>query len=116
MLTVGDPIESIGVVSIGDVLNPGTDFGSTCLEVSDIISRGENFFLAFSTGTSSTDTVGYFNIAWELGDDSDIVYTGGRVQIGGGGPLLVAAVPEPGSLVLLSAFGFAAVARRRRRQ
>lgn len=116
VLTVGDPIESIGVVSIGDVLNPGTDFVSTGLEVSDIISRGENFFLAFSTGTSSTDTVGYFNIAWELGDDSDIVYTGGRVQIGGGGPLLVAAVPEPGSLVLLSAFGFAAVARRRRRQ
>ena len=97
------------------MLTPGTPLGSTGLEIPDIIDRGEDFFLAFSTGTSSTDAVGYFNIAWELGDDSDIVYTGGRVLLGGGGPLVVAAVPEPGSLVLLSAFGFAAVARRKRR-
>ena len=103
------PIDSIGEVTIGQILNPGTNFGSTSLDVSTIISPGQDFFLGFSSGND----VGFFNIAWEPGANSDIVYSRGFAAFDGAS-LEVSAVPEPGSLTLVSALALAVFVRRRR--
>ena len=109
------PIDTIGVVAVGDVLSAGMNFGGNALDVAaETGGPGGSFLLGFSTGTGSTDAVGYFNITWEAGDESDIVYGGGIISIDGAGPLEVGAVPEPGSLTLISALALAAFVRRRR--
>lgn len=102
-------VTSIGEVTIGQVLAAGTDFGSTSLNLSDFIAPGENFFLGFSNGTD----VGYFNIAWEAGANSDIVYSTGEFATGGSS-LTVAAVPEPGTITLVSVLAMSLLVRRRR--
>jgi len=108
-IVISGPVTSIGEVSIGDLLAPGTDFGSTSLILSDFIAPGEDFFLGFGNGTD----VGYFNIAWEPGANSSIVYSDG--QFASGGSSLFVAIPEPGSLTLVSTLALALFVRRRRR-
>lgn len=105
------PVDSIGEVAIGDILNPGTDFGDTSLNLSDLISPGENFFLGFSSGAD----VGYFNIAWDSATNGSIIYSEGQFATGGVS-LTVAAVPEPTAIGLLSLVGPFALIRRRRDQ
>lgn len=108
-IVAAGPVDSIGEVTIGQVLSSGTDFGSTSLVVSDFIAPGEDFYLGFSSGAD----VGYFNIAWDAGANSSIFYSKGEFATGGF-PLIVAAVPEPSSLILISALTFVGVVRRRR--
>lgn len=103
------PVDSIGQVAIGDILNPGTDFGNTALDVSGIISPGEDFYLGFSSGSD----IGYFNIAWESGNNGSITYSEGQFATGGFS-LTVGAVPEPSAISLLSLVGIALIQRRRR--
>jgi len=108
-IVVAGPVDSIGEVTIGQVLSAGTDFGSSALNVSDIIAPGEDFYLGFSSGAD----VGYFNIAWDAGTNSSIHYSKGQFATGGFS-LSVAAVPEPSSLILISTMAIVGISRRRR--
>lgn len=108
-ITVGGPVDGIGVVSIGEVLNPGREFVADDLNVSEIISPGENFYLGFNSG----DDIGYFNIAWEPGTNSSIIYSSGLFATEGSS-LVVNAIPEPSSLLIMSMLTLAGVTRRRR--
>ena len=103
-------VTSIGEVTVGQVLSAGTDFGATQLNFADLnINPGDNFFLGFSNGTD----VGYFNVLWEPGANSDIVYSSGELATGGAS-LTVAAVPEPGTITLVSVLAMGIFVRRRR--
>jgi len=103
------PVDSIGEVTIGQVLNPGTNFGNTSLIVGDLINPGEEFFLGFSSGSN----VGYFNIAWDSAANGSIVYSRGQYATGGFS-LNVTAVPEPSVVALISILGTIVLVRRRR--
>jgi len=102
-------VDSIGEVTIGQLLTPGTDFGESSLDVSTLINPGEDFYLGFSSGSN----VGYLNVAWASGANGTITYSNAEYAIGGSS-LFVAGVPEPASTAWLSAMGVCLLLRRRR--
>ncbi len=107
------PIDSIGVVSLGDVLTAGTDFGSTSLDLEDDLGLqpGDDFFLGFRN--ASTGDVGYVNVAWSGVLNGPITFALGEYATNGVS-VEVGAVPEPAAVAMLAAFGVGLLARRRR--
>ena len=106
----GGPVDSVGVVTIGQVLSQGENFGSSGVTLNSVIAPGGDFFLGFGTITGE---VGFFNVFWEPQANGSIFFSGGQFA-SGSSSLTVSAVPEPTSVVVIAALGIAGLVRRRR--
>lgn len=107
----GGPVASVGVVTIGQVLNQGDNFGSTGLDLAGAgFSPGDDFFLGFG---ATTGEVGFFNVFWEPQANGSIFFSSGQFAAGTAS-LTVAAVPEPTSVVVICGLAIAGLVRRRR--
>ena len=107
----GGPVASVGVVTIGQVLNQGDNFGSDGLDLAEAgFSPGDDFFLGFG---ATTGEVGFFNVFWEPQANGSIFFSSGQFAAGTAS-LTVAAVPEPTSVVVICGLAIAGLVRRRR--
>lgn len=107
----GGPVASVGVVTIGQVLNQGDNFGSDGLDLAEAgFSPGDDFFLGFG---ATTGEVGFFNVFWEPQANGSIFFSSGQFAAGSAS-LTVTAVPEPTSVIVISALAIAGLVRRRR--
>ena len=107
----GGPVASVGVVTIGQVLSQGDNFGSSGVDlVTSGFSPGDDFFLGFS---ATTGEVGFFNVFWEPQANGSIFFSSGQFAAGSAS-LTVTAVPEPTSVIVISALAIAGLVRRRR--
>lgn len=105
------PVASVGVVTIGQVLNQGDSFGSTGVDfASSGIQPGDDFFLGFS---NIAGEVGFFNVFWEPQANGSIFFSSGQFATGSAS-LTVSAVPEPTSVVVICGLAIAGLVRRRR--
>ncbi len=108
-LEVAGPIDSIGLVGIGDILNAGDTFDETeFLDLGPLATIGDDVFVGFNSGGN----VGLFTISFDLVTDS-IFYSDG-LYASGGESLSVAAVPEPSSMLIFAIVGVVTATRRRR--
>ena len=108
-LEVAGPIDSIGLVGIGDVLNAGDVFDETdFLDLGPLATIGDDVFVGFN----SSGDVGYFTVSFDL-DTQSIFYSSGSFG-SGGESLSVAAVPEPSAVLILALAGAVTTTRRRR--
>lgn len=107
----GGPVASVGVVTIGQVLSQGDNFGSSGVDlVTSGFSPGDDFFLGFG---ATTGEVGFFNVFWEPQASGSIFFSSGQFAAGSAS-LTVTAVPEPTSVIVISALAIAGLVRRRR--
>ncbi len=108
-LEVAGPIDSIGLVSVGQILNFGDIFDETdFLNLGPQAAIGDEVYVGFNSGGN----VGYFNVTFDS-NISSIFYSSGMFA-SGGESLDVAAVPEPSTLLLFAIAGIAAMTRRQR--